>query len=97
MANILFVRNGQTGRFRFLGEALTRRGHACALINEPSGGDIPGVPVRRWRLDRGSTEGIFALATRAEADFLRGRAAADCAVQFAAEGFRPDPIVGHPG
>ena len=97
MANILFVRNGQTGRFRFLATALARRGHACALINEPNGGAIEGVPCRTWKLDRGSTPGIFEPATRVEADFLRGRAAADCALRFRDEGFHPDLIIGHPG
>jgi glycosyltransferase involved in cell wall biosynthesis len=39
---------------------------------------------------------MFKLALRAETDLMRGRAAADCALQLKKSGFKPDLIIGHP-
>ena len=96
MARILFVHNTFPGRFNFLLPSLKERGHSCAAI--ASGGrDTPGIPLLRWKTTRGSTKGIFEVATRAEADFIRGRAAAECALRLRKDGFIPDLVIGHPG
>ncbi len=97
MASVLFVHNGSPGRFEFLANALTRRGWRCALVNGPDGRDLPGAQTVRWSTERGSTAGILDLAVRAEADMLRGYAAAEAAAALRAQGFRPDLIIGHPG
>ncbi len=55
------------------------------------------IPIRQWRLSRGSTQGIFPLATRAEADLLRASAAADLGARLKTQGFSPQLIIGHPG
>ncbi len=97
MPSVLFVHNGAPGRFQFLGSALRSRGWRCALINGSTGTDLPDVPTLRWSLSRGTTPGMFDLAVRAEADIMRGYAAAECAAGLKAQGFEPDIIIGHPG
>ena len=97
MADILFVHSNFPGQFGFVAEALRDRGHRCAAIASATGRDVPGIAVLRWRPRRGSTPGIFDPATRAEADFIRGAAAAECALALKQRGFDPALIVGHPG
>jgi glycosyltransferase involved in cell wall biosynthesis len=97
MANLLFVHNNFPAQFGFLAQAMAARGHACRAIASPTGRELPGIPLLKWTSPRGSTPGIFGPATRAEADLIRGRAAADCAVALRDSGWLPDVIVGHPG
>ena len=97
MPNVLFVRNGTPGRFTFIAKALIERGWRAALINPPEGADLQGVETVRWHTSRFSAKGIYDPATRAEADIIRGRAAADSALQLRARGFQPDLIIGNPG
>jgi glycosyltransferase involved in cell wall biosynthesis len=97
MTSVLFVHNGSPGRFVFIARALSQRGWRCALVNGPTGSDLPGAATVRWQLRRGSTAGIFPPATRAEADLMRGRAAAEAACKLKAQGFDPRLIIGHPG
>jgi glycosyltransferase involved in cell wall biosynthesis len=95
MARILFVHNNFPGRFEFLLAPLMSAGHQCAAIVQ-AGQQVEGIPLLPWKSNRSSTPGMFDLAVRAEADFIRGRAAADRALQLKAEGFEPDLIIGHP-
>lgn len=97
MAKVLFVHNGSSGRFAFLAAALMARGHQCALINSPDGSDIAGVPTKKWTPIKLNSTNIFQPAQRAERDFSRGKAAAETARAWEAEGFTPDLIIGHPG
>lgn len=94
---ILFVHQNFPGQFPYIAEAVAQRGHEVVVIGGPSAKDGPGFKVRRWSLGRGSTEGIFPPAIRAEADLLRAQAAARVADELKAEGFVPDLIIGHPG
>lgn len=95
---ILFVHQNFPGQFPHIANAARVKGYKLAAIAGPdSKGGFPGVDVRRWKLDRGTTKGIFDPATRAEADLLRGCAAAEVASLFKKDGFIPDLIVGHPG
>jgi glycosyltransferase involved in cell wall biosynthesis len=95
--NILFVHSNFPAQFRFLAEVMSKRGDRCVAIASHTGQPIQGVPLARWRARRGSTEGIFDPATRAEADLIRGYAAAECAMALKQQGFTPDLIIGHPG
>jgi glycosyltransferase involved in cell wall biosynthesis len=97
MPNVLFVHNGSPGRFAFLAQALTQKGRRGALVNGPTGLDLPGITTARWQASRGSTPGVYNLATRSEADLIRGRAAAEGAIKLQASGFEPDLVIGHPG
>lgn len=97
MPTVLFVHNGWPGRFTPVAQALLAKGWSGALINETTGQNIPGIKTLQWKTPRGSTPGVFAPAVRAEADLIRGRAAAQCALQLQADGFAPDLIIGHPG
>jgi len=94
---VLFIHNGSPGRFRFLAEALGSRGWNCAHVGPHDATDLPHTRTRRWNLARSSTRGIFEIATRAEADLMRAKLAAEKAVEFKQEGFVPDVIIGHPG
>ena len=94
---ILFVHQNFPGQFPHIADACRQRGYKLAAIAGPTGKNRPGVDVRRWTLKRSSTVGIFEPATRAEADLMRGEAAAVIATRLKADGFVPDLIIGHPG
>lgn len=96
MAQILFIHNGVPGRFTPIAEPLRARGHQCALVNGPGGTAIPGVPVKVWKGLAKDTPNIFEPARQIELDMRRGQVAAREALAFAAEGFKPDLIIGHP-
>jgi glycosyltransferase involved in cell wall biosynthesis len=98
MAGVLFVHNNFPAQFRGLAEALVARGVRCvAITQQHAPDDVPGVPSIKYALPRGTTEGIFPLAVRAEADLIRGSMALEAAKRIAAQGFSPDVIVGHTG
>lgn len=94
---ILFVHQNFPGQFPHIAEAAMKAGHKLAAIGGPTAKGIPGVDLRRWVLNRGSTPGIFDPATRAEADLMRAQAAGEQALRLKADGFVPDLIIGHPG
>ena len=95
MARILFVHNNFPGRFEFLLPSLKSLGHQCAAIAQ-KGKAVDGIPLLCWTSDRANTAGIFDLALRAETDLLRGRAAAERALELKRGGFEPDLVIGHP-
>ena len=95
-ADVLFVHNNFPAQFGFIAAALKRRGWRCAAIGSPTARSAD-IPVRQWKLPRGTGKDTYAYAVRAEADFLRARATAEVAVDLKAKGFDPDVIVGHPG
>jgi glycosyltransferase involved in cell wall biosynthesis len=94
---ILFVHSNFPGQFRDLAEVFRDRGERIAAIGAHTAGGVEGVPMAMWKSDRGSTKNIFRPATRAEADFIRGRAALDAAQKLKDSGFNPELIIGHPG
>jgi glycosyltransferase involved in cell wall biosynthesis len=94
---ILFVHNNFPGQFGALSEELARRGDVTRAIGSRTARDWGATKVERWALDRNSTPGLLPLATRIEADMIRGRVAAHAALRLRAEGFAPDLIIGHPG
>lgn len=96
-SRILFVHQNFPGQFPHIADAVLKRGHKVAAIGGSGIKGRPGVDVRRWTLSRGSTPGLFDAATRAEADLMRGHAAAEAALKLKADGFTPDLIIGHPG
>lgn len=95
--NILIVHQNFPGQFPHVTQALLARGDKVAAIGSKTAKGVPGVDVRRWGLVRGTTPGIFEHAVRAEADLLRGAAAAAAAEALRRDGFVPDLILGHPG
>jgi glycosyltransferase involved in cell wall biosynthesis len=94
---ILFIHNNFPGQFPHIAAAALDAGYQIATIGSASANDFRGIVPRRWSLGRGTTLGIFDPATRAEADLLRGAAAAHQARLLKADGFIPDLIIGHPG
>lgn len=97
MPKVLFVHNGAPGRFAPLAAALAARGWQGALINGPTGTDIPGFPTRRFAPERPRSSSSWPPAQRVETALLMGRGAARAAEGLKADGFVPDLIVGHPG
>ena len=97
MANILFVHQNFPGQFPHIADALLKRGDKLAAIGGKTARARPGIDLRRWLMKRGTTNGIFDPATRAEADMMRGTAAAHAALHLKRDGFTPDVIIGHPG
>jgi glycosyltransferase involved in cell wall biosynthesis len=97
MANILIVHQNFPGQFPHIVDALLARGDRVAAIGGKTARPRPGVDFRRWSTARGTTKDIFDLATRAEADIIRGAAAAQVADRLKRDGFTPDVIIGHPG
>src|SRR3954462_4178739 len=97
-AGLVFVHNNFPAQFADLTQALVARGVPVAAIGSASAPGAPGVKLGRYGLSRGTTEGIFPLAVRAEADLLRGTSALRMARQLKTEaGVDPAVIVGHPG
>lgn len=94
---ILFIHQNFPGQFPHIVAAALAKGYKLAAIAGPDAKGVPGVDLRRWKLSRGSTPGLFDPATRAEADLLRACAAAEVATSLKKDGFSPDLIVGHPG
>ena len=95
--SVLFVHQNFPGQFPRIAAALLKRGDRVAAIGSHTARNMPGIDVRRWSNDRSTTAGILPAAVRAEADLIRGAAAARAAAQLARDGFRPDVIVGNPG
>jgi glycosyltransferase involved in cell wall biosynthesis len=93
----LFIHNNFPGQFGFLAEAMIADGWTCAAIGSETASPVANLPMARWRTTRGSTPGIYGPATRAEADLIRGRAAAECAMVLKNKGLNPDLVIGHPG
>jgi glycosyltransferase involved in cell wall biosynthesis len=94
---VLFVHNNFPAQFGDLARTLVARGVLCAAIAGSAAPGVEGVSLARYSLRRGSTEGIFPLAVRAEADLLRGSSALRVAKVLKEKGFTPDVVVGHPG
>jgi len=94
---VLFVHINFPAQFADLAGVLLGRGVRCMALGGTSARALGDMPVARWSNARGSTPGIFPLATRAEADLIRGRAALEGARALKASGYAPELIIGHPG
>ena len=94
---VLFVHQNFPGQFLHIADALIARGDQVAAIGGQAALDRAGVDLVRWDNGRGSTQGVFAPASRAEADLIRAQAAAFAAIELGKKGFVPDIIIGHPG
>ena len=97
MPKVLFIHNGAPGRFAHIARAMLARGWSGALINGPTGTDIPGLDNRRFAFDLPTVRPTFRPVQRVEQALLMGRGTAQVAEQLKAEGFVPDLIIGHPG
>ncbi|RAK52929.1 glycosyltransferase [Phenylobacterium deserti] len=94
---VLFVHNNFPAQFRDLAAALVKRDIRCMAIGSENARGLEGVLSARYRLSRGTTKDILQIATRAEADLLRGRAAWRAAKAFQDKGMEPEVIIGHAG
>ncbi len=97
MSDVLFVHNNFPAQFGFIAEKLHAEGHRVAAIASETGRGFEGLTLVKWQARRGTTDGILPAAVRAEADLIRGAAAAQAALKLKAEGWNPALIVGHPG
>jgi glycosyltransferase involved in cell wall biosynthesis len=96
-SGVLFVHNNFPGQFGDLAQVLMARGVPCLAVGQDHAPGVNGVKIARYGLARGSTPGIFPLATRAEADLIRARGAYNAAKALKQEGWDPAVIVSHPG
>lgn len=96
-AGVVFVHNNFPAQFADLAATLVARGVPVAAIGGATAPGVAGVKLGRYGLQRGTTEGIFPLAVRAEADLLRGASALRVAHQLKEAGADPAVIVAHPG
>jgi glycosyltransferase involved in cell wall biosynthesis len=96
-SGVLFVHSNFPAQFADLARSLFARGVACAAIGGAQAPGLPDMSIARWNPGQGTTPGIFSLATRAEADLIRGRSALDAARRLKGRGFDPALIIGHPG
>lgn len=94
---VLFVHNNFPAQFGHLARALVERGVRCGAFGQMRAPGIPGVGMIRYGIPRGSTEGIYTLAVRAEADLIRGELTYRAAQRAQQSGFKPDIIIGHTG
>ncbi len=94
---VLFVHNNFPGQFRDLAGTLAARGVPVAAVAQSHAPGMPQVRMAAYGIQRGTTEGVFPLAVRAEADLIRAHGAWRMAGALKAEGFEPDVVVGHPG
>ena len=97
MDSVLFVHNNFPAQFGFVADAMRREGWRGAAIGSRTARPVADIPLLRWKAQRSPTRGILQEATRAEADLIRARAAAECALKLKKSGFRPRLIIGHPG
>lgn len=97
MSDVLFVHNNFPAQFGFIAGKLAADGHRVVALASETGRAIDGVRLVKWSASRGTGEGILPAAIRAEADLIRGGAAARAALALKAEGFEPALIIGHPG
>jgi glycosyltransferase involved in cell wall biosynthesis len=95
--NILFVHQNFPAQFVNIAKSLIAQGDIVTAIGSGTAPGMEGVDLWRWTNTRSSTAGIFAHATRAEADLIRAQAAAEAASGLKKDGFIPDIIIGHPG
>jgi glycosyltransferase involved in cell wall biosynthesis len=97
MSDVLFVHNNFPAQFGFIANKLKSDGHRVAAISSETGRAPEGIELVRWGAKRGTTEGILPAAVRAEADLIRGGAAAQAALALRKQGYDPALIIGHPG
>jgi glycosyltransferase involved in cell wall biosynthesis len=96
-ASVLFVHNNFPAQFGDLAKALVGRGLKVAAFGQKRAPGLPEVPMLRYAIQRSSTEGIFTLAIRPEADLIRGEMTYRAAKRALSQGFTPDVIIGHSG
>jgi glycosyltransferase involved in cell wall biosynthesis len=96
-AGVLFVHNNFPAQFADLAGALRARGVPCGALGGMQARGLGEMLIARYSLPRGTTEGIFPLAVRVEADLIRANAAMRVAYKLKDQGFDPAVIVGHPG
>jgi glycosyltransferase involved in cell wall biosynthesis len=97
MSDVLFVHNNFPAQFGFIAEKLHSEGHRVAAIGSETARAFEGLTLEKWSTKKGTTEGILPAAVRAEADLIRGMAAAQAAIKLRDSGFDPALIIGHPG
>jgi glycosyltransferase involved in cell wall biosynthesis len=95
---ILFVHQNFPGQYKHLAPALAANSDnqvVALTLNQPP--SLPGVQVFRYRLSRGTTQGIHPWVAETETKVVRGEAAARACLQLRQQGFIPDVICAHPG
>lgn len=94
---ILFVHQNFPGQYKHLAPRLAAMGHQVKALAITPKGEMPGVEIIRYPVQRGSTQNIHPWAGDFETKIIRGEACARAMLQLKAGGFSPDIILAHPG
>jgi glycosyltransferase involved in cell wall biosynthesis len=95
---VLFVHQNFPGQYKHLAPALAARGDTTVkALAITKAAMLPGIDVRHYAPDRGTTKDIHPWVSDLETKVIRGEAAARAALRLKAEGFEPDVICAHPG
>ncbi|MBF2099377.1 MAG: glycosyltransferase family 4 protein [Gloeomargaritaceae cyanobacterium C42_A2020_066] len=95
---VLFVHQNFPGQYKHLAPAIAapKGNEVMALcINVPP--KLPGVPVWRYQVSRGTTPNVHPWVAETETKTIRGEACGRAALQIRQRGFVPDVICAHPG
>lgn len=96
--NFLFVHRNFPGQYKHLAPALVAAGHRCEAIAASSAPGLASIPIHRYRLKSSSgNHDTHPWARDFNVKCLRAEAVAIQAFNLAADGFKPDLIIGHPG
>lgn len=96
---ILFIHQNFPGQFKHLAPALVAQGHEVTafVMRKEAPAAWQGVRLVAYFPERGSTPGAHPWVGDFETKVIRGEAAFRRARRLAAEGYRPEVIIAHPG
>jgi glycosyltransferase involved in cell wall biosynthesis len=94
---VLIVRNGTTGRFTPIADAMKARGWRGVVLNGPVGSAVEGWPHVQWQAKGPKTPSSLRPVNFFEEALCCGAAATVKAEQLKNAGFQPDLVIGHPG
>lgn len=94
--NILFIHQNFPAQFRFVSEALAKKGHAVKALGI-HGKNVPGVIVMNYEVTKQNTPNIHPLVLEFETKITRGESCMLALLKIKNEGYTPDLIIAHPG
>jgi hypothetical protein len=95
---ILLIHQNFPGQYRHMAAALQQRGDRVVAIGGPTARGLEGVELHRTNpLPAGGVPACHGWAANFQTKCLRAEAVARLLEQRAADGWRPDLVVGHPG
>jgi glycosyltransferase involved in cell wall biosynthesis len=94
--HILFIHQNFPAQFRFVSEALAKKGHDVRALGI-SAKAVPNVMVMNYVVNKQNTPNIHPLLIEFETKVTRGEACMLALLKLKNDGYKPDLIVSHPG